>query len=293
MASDDDSPDDSTDAPGPDAADDQESDDTGSDDTPTDDTIDVEVATDEAGGDAAAGEDADVGDDPGGAAGGEAPDAAAESASGRAAKAKESAKTEVRKARERLEEEADRAMDEFDQGVVDLLAWLLDTETRARIFVYLRQNPRSTSEEVAEGTGLYPSTVREALAELHEEGTVTREKRESAGAGNNPYEYRAIAPSELVSGAVEQVQSQLNAVFNLDRRIGRSGDEETEGPVKITVSSGQEAAEGEGSEEAGGTDGDGDVGDAAADSTDDTGDDTADVTADDDTADDDANPSTE
>ncbi|MFB6195037.1 MAG: helix-turn-helix domain-containing protein [Haloplanus sp.] len=144
-------------------------------------------------------------------------------------------------ARKRLEAEADRAVTEFDEGIVDLLAWLLDTETRARIYVYLRQHPNSTSDEVAEGTGLYPSTVREALAQLHEEGTVERHKRESAGAGNNPYEYEAIAPSTLVQGAVGQVQEQLNAVFNLDRRLGpdTTDGEDTE-PVRITVEDGEE-----------------------------------------------------
>jgi predicted transcriptional regulator len=141
-------------------------------------------------------------------------------------------------ARERLEREADRAVSEFDEGLVDLLAWLLDTETRARIYVYLRQQPGSTSEEVANGTGLYPSTVREALADLHDEGTVTRRKREHDGAGNNPYEYTAIAPSDLVRSVAEQVQSELNTVFNLDNRLG--GDDEApsggdEAPVSITV----------------------------------------------------------
>jgi predicted transcriptional regulator len=144
-------------------------------------------------------------------------------------------------ARERLEAEADRAVTEFDEGVVDLLAWVLDTETRARIYVYLRQHPGSTSEEVAEGTGLYPSTVREALAQLNEEETVSRHKRESAGAGNNPYEYEAIAPSTLVRDVVGQVQSQLNAVFNLDRRLdGEESDDEATDPVRITVSDGDD-----------------------------------------------------
>jgi predicted transcriptional regulator len=137
-------------------------------------------------------------------------------------------------ARERLEVEADRAVTEFDDSIVDLLAWVLDTETRARIYVYLRQHPHSTSEEVADGTGLYPSTVREALAELHGEGKVTRHKRQSAGAGNNPYEYEAIAPSALVRGVVDQVQQELNTVFNLDRRLGRDDTEDVE-PVSITV----------------------------------------------------------
>jgi len=144
-------------------------------------------------------------------------------------------------ARERLEAEADRAVTEFDEGVVDLLAWVLDTETRARIYVYLRQHPNSTSDEVAEGTGLYPSTVREALAQLHDEETVDRHKRESAGAGNNPYEYEAIAPSALVRGVVGQVQEQLNAVFNLDRRLGdEDGDRPDAEPVRITVEDDEE-----------------------------------------------------
>ena len=144
-------------------------------------------------------------------------------------------------ARDRLEAEADRAITEFDEGVVDLLAWVLDTETRARIYVYLRQQPNSTSDEVAGGTGLYPSTVREALAQLHEEGTVDRHKRESAGAGNNPYEYEAIAPSALVRGVVGQVQEQLNAVFNLDRELtdADTDDVATE-PVRITVDDDEE-----------------------------------------------------
>ena len=142
---------------------------------------------------------------------------------------------ELRKTKERLGEGADRAVKGFDDNVVDLLAWLLDTETRARIYVYLRDNPHSTSDEVADGTGLYPSTVREALAELHDEGTVERGKRKAEGAGNNPYEYEAIAPSDLVRTVVGDVQAELNAVFNLDRRLGgESPDGDTE-PVQISV----------------------------------------------------------
>lgn len=141
--------------------------------------------------------------------------------------------------RDRIERGADRAAEQFDEGVVELLSWVLDTETRARIYVTLRQHPDSTSEEVAEETGLYPSTVREALAELHDDGLVDRRKRESDGAGNNPYEYAAIAPSDLVSEVVEDVQKQLNAVVNLDRYLGNDADGE-DTPVTITVDRGDD-----------------------------------------------------
>ncbi len=129
--------------------------------------------------------------------------------------------------------------EEVDQRIVDLLSWILDTETRAKIYVHLLANPGSTSEEVARGTGLYPSTVREALAELHEEARVTREKRSSEGAGNNPYEYTAIQPSELVGGVVDQVQRELNTIFTLDRVFDREDDpvtlEDDVEPVTIVV----------------------------------------------------------
>jgi len=163
--------------------------------------------------------------------------------------------------RERLEQEADRAVEQFDDGIVDLLSWLLDTETRARIYVHLRQHPNSTSDEIAEGTGLYPSTVREALAGLHEDGTVLRGKRQNDGAGNNPYEYSAIPPSDLVGDVVDDVQSQLNTVFNLDRYIDRSDDAETE-PVTITVQDEDEAGDTDGGTDATGDsdDVDGDAG---------------------------------
>jgi len=139
--------------------------------------------------------------------------------------------------RERLEQEADRAVTGFDEGIVDMLSWVLETETRARIYVFLRQNPDSTSDEIASGTGLYPSTVREALAELHEEGKVTRQKRENDGAGNNPYEYSAMAPSDLVGNVVDDVQAELNTVFNLDEILGSDDDYPTvdSEPVTITV----------------------------------------------------------
>lgn len=134
----------------------------------------------------------------------------------------------------RLEEGADMAIEEFDKRVVDLLAWLLDTETRARIYIFLRQHAGSTSDEIAEGTGLYPSTVREAIVAMHEEAIVTREKRANEGAGNNPYAYEAIAPSELVKQAANQVQDELNTVFCLDSYLNGGEAEDTEA-VRITI----------------------------------------------------------
>ncbi len=135
--------------------------------------------------------------------------------------------------RNRLESEAERALKGIDTGIVDVLAWMLETETRSRIYVFLRKHPHSTSEEVAEGTGLYPSTVREALADMHDEDIVSRAKRESDTAGNNPYEYEAIPPSSLVGDMIGGLQDQLNGVMNLDRRL--HGKEPTSDSEPITI----------------------------------------------------------
>jgi len=144
---------------------------------------------------------------------------------------------DTRDAGERPDEESprDRLEESFDEGVIDLLSWLLDTDTRARIYVYLRKEPESTSKEVAEGTGLYPSTVREALAELHDEEAVTRRKRTSEGAGNNPYEYSAIPPSDLVGNVVDTIQQEFNALFDLDQEFEPEETEPETEPVTITV----------------------------------------------------------
>ncbi|GAB3037514.1 helix-turn-helix domain-containing protein [Natronobiforma cellulositropha] len=152
------------------------------------------------------------------------------------------------------------AVEEIDGRIVDVLAWILDTETRAKIYVYLLANPASTSEEVAKGTGLYPSTVREALAELHDEERVSRHKRASEGAGNNPYEYTAIQPSELVGGVVDQIQHELNTVFTLDRLLERRTEDDAFGedvePVRITVDdvSSEESVDGSSDDGSGGPD---------------------------------------
>jgi predicted transcriptional regulator len=143
--------------------------------------------------------------------------------------------------RDRLEEEADRAAESLDERLVELLSWILDTETRARIYLYLREKPASTSDEIADGTDLYPSTVREALAELNDENRVHRSKRESDGAGNNPYEYVAIPPADLVSDIAGEIQEELNTVFNLDDRLADRTSERK--PVDITVDRSQDAAD--------------------------------------------------
>jgi predicted transcriptional regulator len=115
--------------------------------------------------------------------------------------------------------------EDFDEALVNLMKFFLSTETKAKIYLYLRKKGRSTSQQIARGANLYPSSVREALVELTKSGVVTREKLEIKGAGKNPYVYEAISPKELAKLRVRSIEQRLNDLFNLDKYLQGEGRE--------------------------------------------------------------------
>jgi predicted transcriptional regulator len=119
--------------------------------------------------------------------------------------------------------------EDFDEALVSLMKFFLDTETKAKIYLYLRKKGRSTSQQIAKGANLYPSSVREALADMTKSGVVTREKLEIEGAGKNPYVYEAISPKELAKLKVNGIEKRLNDLFNLDKHL-REGERELSHP---------------------------------------------------------------
>lgn len=106
--------------------------------------------------------------------------------------------------------------EDFDEALVNLLKYFLDTETKAKIYLYLRKKGKATSEEIAEGANLYPSSVREALAGMYKSRVLKREKLKMEGVGKNPYVYEAISPSELTKKKIKGIEHRLNKLFNLD-----------------------------------------------------------------------------
>jgi predicted transcriptional regulator len=153
-------------------------------------------------------------------------------------------------AKETVEDTIQKGVDSVDKNLVDLLSSFLDTETRAKVYLYLRKRGEATSEEIAEDTGLYPSTVRECLSDLYQEGVVERRKKQTQGAGNNPYVYQAVQPSKLARRFSERVEDRLNQLFNLDSYLGESNRrrelKSDWSPYKIVIESENETGEDEG-----------------------------------------------
>jgi len=109
--------------------------------------------------------------------------------------------------------------EDFGEALINLMKYFLDTETKGKIYLFLRKKGKSTSQEIAKGANLYPSSVREALVQMTKGGVVKREKLEVKGAGKKPYLYEAIPTSELAKLKIKGIERRLNELFNLDRYL--------------------------------------------------------------------------
>lgn len=109
--------------------------------------------------------------------------------------------------------------EDVDEFLVGILKFFLDSETKSKIYLYLRKSGPATAQETAKGANLYPSSAREALVSMAKSRIVTRSKLEVEGAGKKPYVYDAIEPSELLKRKISGIETRLNKLLNLDRYI--------------------------------------------------------------------------
>jgi len=108
-------------------------------------------------------------------------------------------------------------LETHDLKLVNVLEDFWFTEIKAKIYLYLRKAGKSRAEDIVKGTGLYITSVREALAEMHESGILRREKVGKSGtAGKPPYVYEAISPKELIEKMSSDIQEKLSKIFMLD-----------------------------------------------------------------------------
>jgi len=95
------------------------------------------------------------------------------------------------------------------KGLEPLIFDLLGSRVKGRIYSCLITEA-ATSREIVNRTHLYPSTVREALAEMFRERLVLREPLDSASRGRKPYVYKALPLGELIRHRLRYLERQLN-----------------------------------------------------------------------------------
>ena len=105
---------------------------------------------------------------------------------------------------------------EKDERILRALQWLNIGEAKAKAYIYLVKKGNSTAEEVAEGSGLYPTTAREVLNSMSDAGIVNREKLDTDGAGRKPFVYTAVPPSELLKNSVHEIEQTLSELLKLE-----------------------------------------------------------------------------
>jgi sugar-specific transcriptional regulator TrmB len=108
---------------------------------------------------------------------------------------------------------------DFDEAMVGLVKFFLDSEAKSKIYVFLRKTGPSTAQEISKGSNLYPSSTREVLASMTKTGVVTRVKLDVVGSGKKPFVYEAISPSELFKARISGIESKINNLLNLDNIV--------------------------------------------------------------------------
>lgn len=127
-------------------------------------------------------------------------------------------------------------LESHDLRLVNVLEDFWFTEIRAKIYLFLRKAGASTAEEIVKGTGLYITSVREALAQMSRAGVVKRSKMAKSGAGKPPYIYEAIPPRDLIEVMSGTIQDKLSKIFMLDELLKRPVEMEVPGlPVKVKI----------------------------------------------------------
>jgi len=142
---------------------------------------------------------------------------------------------------ENIEGSVDMITDNLEEVVTEIFK----SRTKARIYLHLVTGGRQTSDQVSKGTGLYPSTVRDALADMHSKGFLSRTKVEKEGAGKHPFIYQAISPMQLVEAYARTMESRLTALLNVKRILKKDSIKLPILPVTIFIGGNKKESEDE------------------------------------------------
>ncbi|HEC94335.1 MAG TPA: TrmB family transcriptional regulator [Thermoplasmatales archaeon] len=103
------------------------------------------------------------------------------------------------------------------RAVENALKDLLNSDAESRIYVFLSLKGGAKSSEIARGTRLHPSTVRELLAKMYRKRLVYRKKMKSKLSGKNPYFYYAASPLKILQMYTKKMEERFNSIASLTR----------------------------------------------------------------------------
>jgi predicted DNA-binding transcriptional regulator len=119
-----------------------------------------------------------------------------------------------------------------DKSIEKAVREILKSRARSRIYIYLLRKNGAKSEQIIKGTRLHPSTVRETLSKMYEQGLIYRKKIKNDSIGKNPYIYYAISPVKLLKRYASEIEDRLNKIASL----AISADENIDaGHVRIKI----------------------------------------------------------
>jgi sugar-specific transcriptional regulator TrmB len=101
---------------------------------------------------------------------------------------------------------------DIDKGLMDMLKFFLDTESKVKIYLYLLKKGNSTYDSIAEGTAIYPSMCRESLTSMEQMKVVEKTP-------GDPERYSAVSPSKLVDRKIGQLEKELNDFLKLEEVV--------------------------------------------------------------------------
>ena len=117
-----------------------------------------------------------------------------------------------------------------DKNIELALHDILKSRARSRIYIYLLRKGGSKTDQIIKGSKLHPSTVREILSKMHDQGLIYRKKLKNDSIGKNPYLFYAIPPIKLLKRYANEIEDRLNRIANLNSNI-----ENEYSPVKIKI----------------------------------------------------------
>ena len=102
-----------------------------------------------------------------------------------------------------------------DKSAESAVFEILKSHARSRIYIFLLKKGKARTEQIIKGSKLHPSTVRETLSKMYDQGLINRKKIRNDSIGKNPYVYYAIPPVKLLKRYTDEIEKKLNKIANL------------------------------------------------------------------------------